>query len=187
MGNRFMVHMLKAAAGVVVLAALTACTTTTKQDEPAPQMAAALSQPSSVAPGAMPPLTPPTVPPAFDNFNDPLPDRVFFEYDKADLNPAALAALQKQAAWLAQFPSVVLVIEGHSDERGTREYNLALAARRATAVRTYLVTQGISAARVETISYGKERPACIASDETCWQLNRRGVSIVNLEATNRRN
>jgi peptidoglycan-associated lipoprotein len=172
----------------IMLAALTACTTA-KQDEPAPQMqmAAALSQSSSVAPGAMPPSTPPAVPPAFDNISDPPPDRVHFEYDKSDLNPAALATLEKQAAWLARFPSVVLVIEGHSDERGTREYNLALAARRATAVRAYLITQGISAARVETISYGKERPACIASDEACWQLNRRGVSIVNLEATNRRN
>jgi peptidoglycan-associated lipoprotein len=134
----------------------------------------------------MPPSTSLTVSPAFDIASEAPPDRVHFEYDKADLNPAAMATLQKQAAWLVRFPSVVLVIEGHSDERGTREYNLALAARRATAVRTYLVTLGISAARVETISYGKERPACTASDEACWQLNRRGVSIVNL-ATNRRN
>ena len=181
-----MTHKLKAAAGVVALAALSACTTV--QDEATPQMTAVVSQSASPpAQSAMPPSTPPTVPPTFDIALEAPPDRVHFEYDKADLTPAAIATLQKQAEWLARFPTVVLVIEGHSDERGTREYNLALAARRATAVRTYLITQGISAARVETISYGKERPACIASDEACWQLNRRGVSIVNLAAMNRRN
>lgn len=132
----------------IMFAALAACTTT-KEDPPAPQMAAALPQPSSAAPGTMLPSTPPLAGPLIDDINDGAGDRVYFEYDKADLNPAALATLQKQAAWLARFPSVVLVIEGHSDERGTREYNLALAARRATAVRIYLMTQGISAARVE--------------------------------------
>ena len=111
-------------------------------------------------------------------------DRVYFAYDKADLDEAALDALQKQAEWLNRLPAVVLVIEGHSDERGTREYNLALAARRATAVRIYLMTHGVSAARLETVSYGKERPSCIGSEETCWKLNRRAVSTVNLTATN---
>ena len=89
--------------------------------------------------------------------------------------------------WLVRFPTAVLLIEGHSDERGTREYNLGLAARRADAVRAYLLTQGISAARIDTVSYGKERPACTGSDEPCWKLNRRAVSTINLDATNGRN
>ena len=133
----------------------------------------------------MRPSTPSMVPPSFDLSNDVPPDRVYFDYDKADLSVEALATLQKQAAWLVKEPSVLIVVEGHSDERGTREYNLALAARRATAVRIYLMTQGISGARVETLSYGKERPSCTGSEETCWKLNRRVVSAVNLEATNR--
>jgi peptidoglycan-associated lipoprotein len=122
-----------------------------------------------------------------EHFIEGAPDRVYFAYDKSDLNNEALSALQRQAAWLGLNPSVVLVIEGHSDERGTREYNLALAARRADAVRAYLMTQGISAARLDTVSYGKERPACVGSDEQCWKLNRRAVSSINLQATNGRN
>ncbi len=103
---------------------------------------------------------------------------MYFEYDKADLSPEGMDALQKQAAWLQSYPTGTLVIEGHSDERGTREYNLALAARRAFAVRTFLVTSGVNAARLETVSYGKERPSCTASGEQCWRLNRRAVSTV---------
>lgn len=172
---------------VTMLAGLAACTTAT-QDEPAPQMqvAAVPLEPSSPSDtSAMWPSTPSMAPPSFDLFSDVPPDRVYFDYDKADLSVEALATLQKQAAWLVKDPSILIVVEGHSDERGTREYNLALAARRATAVRIYLMTQGISGARVETLSYGKERPSCTGSEETCWKLNRRVVSAVNLEATNR--
>jgi len=86
--------------------------------------------------------------------------------------------LQKQAAWLQRYPTVVLMIEGHADERGTREYNLALSARRAQAVKDYLASLGVSGARLETISYGKERPVCVQSDEACWAQNRRGVSTI---------
>jgi peptidoglycan-associated lipoprotein len=172
---------------VMMFAGLAACTTTTP-DEAAPQMAAVMSQSSSPsAPDAMQQSVRPVVPPTVDDLSQLPVDRVYFEYDKADLNEAALAALQKQAEWLNKLPAVVLVIEGHSDERGTREYNLALSARRATAVRIYLMTQGISAARLETLAYGKERPSCSGSQETCWKLNRRAVSIVNIEATNRQN
>src|SRR5207237_4758358 len=105
-------------------------------------------------------------------------DRVFCEYDKTDLRDADRQTLQKQAAWLQRFPSVVLTIEGHCDERGTREYNLALGARRAQAVKDYLASLGVSSARLETISYGKERPVCVQSDEAFWAQNRRGVSTL---------
>jgi peptidoglycan-associated lipoprotein len=90
--------------------------------------------------------------------------------------------LRRQAAWLQRYPAVTLVIEGHADERGTREYNLALGARRAAAVMSYLVVTGISTARLETVSFGKERPVCTQSAEACWQQNRRGVSTIRTGA-----
>ncbi len=88
------------------------------------------------------------------------------------------STLMKQAAWLERYPTVRLTIEGHCDERGTREYNLALGARRANAIKEFLVAQGVAADRLETISYGKERPICTESTEECWAQNRRGVSVV---------
>jgi peptidoglycan-associated lipoprotein len=105
-------------------------------------------------------------------------DRVFYDFDKFDLKPPARATLDKQAAWLKRYPQVRLSIEGHCDERGTREYNLALGERRANAVKNYLVNQGISASRLTTISYGKERPQVAGSNESAWSQNRRGVSVV---------
>jgi peptidoglycan-associated lipoprotein len=105
-------------------------------------------------------------------------DRVFFDFDKFDLKPPSRATLDKQAAWLKRFPQVRLSIEGHCDERGTREYNLALGERRANAVKNYLVNQGIAAARLTTISYGKERPQVAGANESAWSQNRRGVSVV---------
>ena len=105
-------------------------------------------------------------------------DRVFFESDQTDLSPQAIATLEKQAQWLQSYNRYSFTIEGHADERGTREYNLALGARRANAVKEYLVAQGVSAARLETISYGKERPICTESNEDCWSQNRRGVSVI---------
>ena len=105
-------------------------------------------------------------------------DRVFFDSDQTDLSPQATATLDKQIQWLQAYPRYTFVIEGHADERGTREYNLALGARRANAVKEYLVSQGVSTARVETISYGKERPICTDSNEACWAQNRRGVTTI---------
>jgi peptidoglycan-associated lipoprotein len=105
-------------------------------------------------------------------------DRVFFDFDKSDLTPEARATLDRQAAWLKKYASNNVTIEGHCDERGTREYNLALGERRATAVKNYLVADGISAARVKTVSYGKERPAVLGSNEAAWAQNRRGVTVV---------
>jgi peptidoglycan-associated lipoprotein len=105
-------------------------------------------------------------------------DTVHFDYDKYEVLEADRAVLQRQAAWLGKYPSVRVTIEGHCDERGTREYNLALGARRANAVKEYLVSLGVSSGRVETISYGKERPMCTESNESCYAQNRRGVTTV---------
>ncbi|MCE7998736.1 MAG: peptidoglycan-associated lipoprotein Pal [Rhodobiaceae bacterium] len=106
-------------------------------------------------------------------------DRVFFETDRSDLTSAARATLQRQAAWLKLYPALSVAMEGHADERGTRDYNLALGARRANAAKSYLVSLGIDPSRVRTISYGKERPVALCSNESCWSQNRRAVSVVS--------
>jgi len=106
-------------------------------------------------------------------------DRVFFGFDKFNLADKARATVQRQAQWLKANPTVTVTIEGHADERGTREYNLALGERRATAVKNYLVTLGVSASRVSTISFGKERPVALGHTEAAWSQNRRGVMAVN--------
>ncbi len=106
-------------------------------------------------------------------------DRVYFGYDRTDLTPEALQQLQLQAQWLNQYPNVSITIEGHADERGTREYNLALGDRRASSVRDYLVSLGVSGSRVKTISYGKERPEVTGSDPQSWAQNRRAVTHVD--------
>lgn len=106
-------------------------------------------------------------------------DSVFFDLDRYSLKPEGQSTLQAQAAWLAKYPSVTLTIEGHCDERGTREYNLALGERRAAAVRAYLISLGVDANRLQVISYGKDRPFAVGSDETAWAQNRRGFSRVN--------
>ncbi len=105
-------------------------------------------------------------------------DRVFFDYDSASIAGDAQHTLERQAAWLKQYSNINVTIEGHCDERGTREYNLALGERRAAAAKKYLVGLGVAANRVSTISYGKERPAVIGSDESSWSQNRRAVTVV---------
>ena len=105
-------------------------------------------------------------------------DTVHFDYDAYSVTEEGKSVLQRQAAWLQKYPSVRITVEGHCDERGTREYNLALGARRANAVKEYLVSVGVSAGRLDTISYGKERPICTESDESCYAQNRRGVSTI---------
>ncbi|HZK89972.1 MAG TPA: peptidoglycan-associated lipoprotein Pal [Stellaceae bacterium] len=106
-------------------------------------------------------------------------DRVFFAYDQSDISSEGQQILQRQAEWLKRYPQVSITIEGHCDERGTREYNLALGERRATAVKNILVALGIPAARVQTISYGKERPIVVGSDEAGYAQNRVGITTVN--------
>ena len=106
-------------------------------------------------------------------------DTVNFGFDSAELTVSARSTLNRQAAFLSLNPDLMIVIEGHADERGTREYNLALGDRRATAVRDYLVAKGINSARVRTVSYGKERPAVAGSDEAAWAKNRRAATVLN--------
>jgi peptidoglycan-associated lipoprotein len=105
-------------------------------------------------------------------------DRIFFEYDRSDISPDAQRILERQAEWLKHYPSAGVTIEGHTDERGTREYNLSLGERRAQAVKNVLVALGIPASRIETISYGKERPEIPHSDEQSFAQNRRAVTVV---------
>jgi peptidoglycan-associated lipoprotein len=142
------------------------------------------AMPAPPPPPPAPPPRPPApvmqsiVPGSVQDFQVNVGDRVFFEYDKSDLTDTGRATLQKQAAWLQRFGAVTLILEGHADERGTREYNLGLGARRAQAAKDYLGSLGVSAARLDTISYGKERPVCVESNEACWAQNRRGVSTI---------
>jgi peptidoglycan-associated lipoprotein len=106
-------------------------------------------------------------------------DRVFFESDSTELTPQSVATLDKQAQWLGRYDRYAFTIEGHADERGTREYNIALGARRAQTVREYLVSRGVQASRMRTISYGKERPVAVCNDISCWSQNRRAVTVLN--------
>lgn len=106
-------------------------------------------------------------------------DRVFFGYDSTVLTPVATQTLDRQAAWLQQYPDVTVTIEGHADDRGTREYNLALGDRRASAVKNYLAALNIDGGRILTISYGEERPAVAGGSEEAWAQNRRAVTVVN--------
>src|SRR6202007_708024 len=106
-------------------------------------------------------------------------DRVFFESDQTDLTPQATATLDKQIQWLPTYPRYTFTIEGHADERGTREYNIALGARRAQSVRPFMASKGIDASRMRTISSGKERPVAVCNDISCWSQNRRAVTVLN--------
>lgn len=161
-----------ASAALLSLALLSACQG--KDGSPGGSDVANTDTPSPISEPGMEPLPP---------FNSELVrvgDRVHFELDRYDLSPEAEATLQKQAALLLQlYPQIVITIEGHADERGTREYNLALGERRAAAVRNYLAALGVSPERVSVISYGKERPECVAADEGCWSQNRRGVTVAS--------
>lgn len=117
-------------------------------------------------------------------FEEEVGDRVYFAYDSHALTEAAHLTLERQVVWLELFPAVNLLVEGHCDERGTREYNIALGARRAAAVKDFLIGSGVSPTRVETVSFGKERPVATCSEESCWSRNRRGVSrLLNAPAS----
>jgi peptidoglycan-associated lipoprotein len=105
-------------------------------------------------------------------------DRVFFDSDSSELTPTSQSTLDKQARWLTQYARYNFTVEGHADERGTREYNFALGARRAEATKEYLVARGIPASRIKTISYGKERPVAVCDDISCWSQNRRAVTVL---------
>jgi peptidoglycan-associated lipoprotein len=106
-------------------------------------------------------------------------DRIFFSYESFDLDADAQETLQLQAAWLKQHQEVTVTIEGHCDERGTREYNLALGEKRSQAAKNYLIALGVDVSRVSTISYGKEMPAVVGSNDDAWNQNRRSVTVIN--------
>jgi peptidoglycan-associated lipoprotein len=134
--------------------------------------------PPPVAEHQAAPVTSSVLPGSAQDFKENVGDTVHFAYNEYNIQEADKTVLQRQAAWLAKYPAVRLTIEGNCDERGTREYNLARGARRANAVKEYLVSLGVSAARLDTISYGKERPICTESTESCWAENRRAVSDI---------
>lgn len=117
-------------------------------------------------------------PSSLQYFQQTVGDRVFYETNSSRLTGVGQQTLQRQAQWLNQNQGVNAVIEGHADERGTREFNLALGARRAEAARSFLIAQGVAANRLRTISYGKERPEALCSAENCWSQNRRAVSVI---------
>jgi peptidoglycan-associated lipoprotein len=119
------------------------------------------------------------VPGSAQDFQQNVGDRVFFDLDKSVIKPEGQQILQRQAEWLRRYPNVTATVEGHCDERGTREYNLALGERRATAVQRALIALGVQANRIRTVSYGKERPAVLGSNESAWAQNRRGVTVIN--------
>ena len=151
-------RMIKAFAAIAALMFIAACS---NNNEQAAAPAGATVSPGSVA-----------------DFRQNVGDRVYFDTDASTVREDGRQTLNKQAAWLKQYANYQVTIEGNCDERGTREYNLALGERRATSVRQYLIAQGVPAARIKTISYGKERPDVVGSDEASWARNRRGVTAL---------
>ncbi len=135
-------------------------------------------KPVETPPANNTPTTSTIVPGSAEDLRVNVGDTVHFAYNEYNIEDNDKATLQRQATWLQKYPSVRVTVEGDCDERGTREYNLALGARRANAVKEYLVSLGVSSGRVETISYGKEHPICTASTEDCWAQNRRGVTSI---------
>lgn len=150
---------------VAAVALLAACDTTPKDTGAATGTGTA--QTSTIRPGSQ------------EDLVVNVGDRVFFGFDRYDLSPEARATLDRQAQWLGTYGSVTVTIEGHADERGTREYNIALGERRANSVKNYLAAAGVNASRVKVVSYGKERPAVTGSNEAAWAENRRGVTVVD--------
>ncbi len=125
------------------------------------------------------PLGDPNNPNSIAHFNERIGDTVYFATDRWELSPEAQATLRAQAGWLIRNPQYLVLIEGHADERGTREYNIALGERRAEAVRAFLVGEGVAAQRIRTVSYGKERPVEACPEPRCWDKNRRAVTVVS--------
>jgi len=168
---------LLAIAMISGLVATAACSKKPKDIPPPPPTTTAPAP--EAAPADTGAVTPTTVPGSNADFLEKAgSDRVLFALDSYALDSASQATLDAQAAWLAQYPQVKITIEGHCDERGTREYNLALGDRRANAAKNYLAGKGVDVSRITTISYGKERPAAEGSNEEAWAQNRRAVTVL---------
>jgi peptidoglycan-associated lipoprotein len=184
-GNEFMRLMIITA---VLAVALAGCETT--QEDTASALGNAqtngVASATTGASGSAPmgsvtaqPMAPSDHAGSVEDFVVNVGDRVFFAFDRYDLSDEARDTIERQAAWLKRYPQVTITVEGHADERGTREYNLALGERRATTVRDYLIALGIGPNRIHIISYGKERPFDTRSNEAAWAKNRRGVTVVD--------
>ncbi len=150
--------------------ALAACTNPDRFDGASANLGAGAGGPGSASDPASPLY-----------FQETVGDRVFFAVDQSNLSPEAIGTLAGQAQWLMSNADYAAVIEGHADEQGTREYNLALGARRANAVQEYLISQGVSPARLKVVSFGKERPIEICSEEACYSRNRRAVTVISTD------
>ncbi|TAJ30817.1 MAG: peptidoglycan-associated lipoprotein Pal [Reyranella sp.] len=150
-------NMIKVFAAIAALFVMTACSSNNEQ---------AAAATTTVTPGSV------------ADFRQNVGDRVFFDTDQSNIRDDGRQTLSRQAEWLKKYTNYQITIEGHCDERGTREYNLALGERRANAARQYLIAQGIPAARIKTVSYGKERPDPVGSDEAAWARNRRAVTAL---------
>lgn len=156
---------------IIALAAVASLAACASRPEPQPT-----PQPQTTTPPVEQPRGP--VPGSAEDFRVSVGDRVFFGYDRFDLTPEARSVLERQAAWLRQYPNVRILVAGNCDERGTREYNLALGARRAAAARDYLASLGVAANRMETVSYGKERPLDPRANEEAWSVNRNALTQI---------
>jgi peptidoglycan-associated lipoprotein len=161
-----MISLKNLAFASVAILALAACETAPSDSATAGGAGGAGAGDGSVLPGSQADL-------------ERVGDRVFFATDSSVISGQAQGTLEAQSAWLKQYPDVNVVVEGHADERGTREYNIALGERRANAAKNYLVSLGVNPARISTISYGKERPAVLGSSESAWSQNRRAVTVVS--------
>jgi peptidoglycan-associated lipoprotein len=151
---------------VAALALLTACESSTADNAATGAGATGTTAGTTVRPGSQ------------EDLVANIGDRVFFDTDSSSIRGDQRPVLQRQSGWLRQYPAVTVQVEGHADERGTREYNLALGQRRANAARDALVAGGVAGARISTISYGKDRPAALGSTEDAWAQNRRAVTVV---------
>ena len=157
--------------------ALSACATSSDKDTVGPAQTA--TQPAQNEGVVQEPVQRGPEPGSPEDFAVSAGNTVYFAFDKYDLSSDAQATLRRQAEWLNTYGNVSVTVEGHCDERGTREYNLALGERRATSVKNYLVALGVNASRIQTISYGKERPAVLGSNEEAWAKNRRAATVIN--------
>jgi len=166
---------LKIAVAATVLVALGACTNADRFGPGGGDAAGGFGTGGGVVGSVNDPTSP-----AF--FNETIGDRILFAVNQSTVGPEAQAVLDQQAVWLTQNVDYRALIEGHADEQGTRDYNLALGARRASAVQNYLISRGVAPNRLQTISYGKERPIQICSDETCYSQNRRSVTVITAGA-----